>query len=91
MLNRLPSSGAFLPDSTSFGNLLGSSNRLNSLLSMNSLMGSREPSLMDIAALNSTLGGTAATLQAQLAAAAAAAAQQASSGGGGAASARGSS
>ena len=52
LLNRLPSSGTIFPDlsTASFGNLLGSSNRLNSLLSLNSLMGSREASLADIAA-----------------------------------------
>ncbi|GKY95323.1 hypothetical protein MPSEU_000494100 [Mayamaea pseudoterrestris] len=53
--HRLGSSNAMFPDNMStlsLGNLLGSSNRLNSLLSLNSLMGSREPSLADFAALN---------------------------------------
>jgi HSF-type DNA-binding len=51
--NRLPSSSALFPENSStmsFGNLLGSSNRLNSLLSLNSFLGSREASLADFAA-----------------------------------------
>jgi hypothetical protein len=99
LLHRLPSSGAFLSpgqpgdaltSSLSIGNFLGSSNRLNSLLSINSL-GSREPSLADFAAFNAATYGAAAgsgsgvaghshaaNFSAQLAAAVAAA--QASSG-----------
>ena len=55
LTHRLSSSNAMFPDNMStlsLGNLLSSSNRLNSLLSLNSLMGSREPSLADFAALN---------------------------------------
>lgn len=55
LLHRLPSSGTIFPElsaASSFGNLLGSSHRLNSLLSLNSFLGSREPSLADIAAAN---------------------------------------
>ena len=51
--NRLPSSGAIFPENlstVSLSNLLGSSNRLNSLLSLNSF--SREASLADFAAAN---------------------------------------
>jgi hypothetical protein len=53
LLNRLPSSAAIFPESmstVSLGNLLGSSNRLNSLLSLSSF--SREASLADFAAMN---------------------------------------
>jgi hypothetical protein len=53
LFNRLPSSAGFLPENMStlsFGNLLGSTNRLNSLLSLNSFLGSREASLADFAA-----------------------------------------
>jgi hypothetical protein len=49
--NRLPSSSAFLQgglSNASLGNLLASSNRLSSLLSLNSFL-SREPSLADLA------------------------------------------
>jgi hypothetical protein len=54
LLNRLPSSSTIFPElsTASFGNLLASSNRLNSLLSLNSFLGSREPSLADFAAAN---------------------------------------
>jgi hypothetical protein len=50
-LNRLPSSNGMFPGSVSnasLGNLLASSNRLSSLLSLNSFL-SREPSLADLA------------------------------------------
>ncbi|KAL3907851.1 MAG: hypothetical protein SGILL_008704 [Bacillariaceae sp.] len=50
-LNRLPSSTGMFPGSisnASLGNLLASSNRLSSLLSLNSFL-SREPSLADLA------------------------------------------
>lgn len=53
LLNRLPSSNQIFPENmstVSFGNLLGSSNRLNSLLSLSSF--SREQSLADFAAFN---------------------------------------
>ena len=63
LMHRLPSSGTIFPDmttATSVGNLLGSSNRLSSLLSLNSFLGSREQSLADFAAAN--------TMTAQLAA-----------------------
>lgn len=54
LMNRLPSSGTIFPSSASFGNMgnmgIGSSNRLSSLLSMSSLVNSREPSLADLAA-----------------------------------------
>lgn len=53
IFNRLPSSTGLFPENAStmsFGNLLGSSNRLNSLLSLNSFLGSREASLADFAA-----------------------------------------
>lgn len=60
LFNRLPSqqAGIFPSDNNnnnnmstlSFGNLLGSSNRLSSLLSLNSFLGSREASLADFAA-----------------------------------------
>lgn len=56
LLNRLPSSGAIFPENStlSFGGLLGSSNRLSSLLSLNSFGGgSREASLADLAAASS--------------------------------------
>jgi len=49
LLNRLPSSGNFLPDnlsSASLSNLLGA-NRVSSLLSLNSFL-SRDPSLVDL-------------------------------------------
>ena len=51
LLNRLPSSNGLFPGSVSnasLGNLLASSNRLSSLLSLNSFL-SREPSLADLA------------------------------------------
>ena len=51
LLNRLPSSQGLFPGSVSnasLGNLLASSNRLSSLLSLNSFL-SREPSLADLA------------------------------------------
>jgi hypothetical protein len=52
-------SASMFPDSlnstVSLGNLLGSSNRLNSLMSLNSFMGSREPSLADFAAVNNAV------------------------------------
>jgi hypothetical protein len=50
-LNRLPSSNGMFPgnvSNASLGNLLASSNRLSSLLSLNSFL-SREPSLADLA------------------------------------------
>lgn len=53
--NRLPSSSALLQgglSSASLGNLLASSNRLSSLLSLNSFL-SREPSLADLAMIPS--------------------------------------
>ena len=52
LLNRLPSSGTIFPENStlSFGAMLGSSNRLSSLLSLNSFVGSREASLADLAA-----------------------------------------
>jgi hypothetical protein len=53
LLNRLPSANTIFPENmstASFGNLLGSSNRLSSLLSLNSFLGSREPSMADFAA-----------------------------------------
>lgn len=56
--HRLPSSNQIFPDSmstVSLGNLLGSSNRLNSLLSLNSFMGSREASLADFAAASNAM------------------------------------
>ncbi|GAX24167.1 hypothetical protein FisN_4Lh252 [Fistulifera solaris] len=56
LLNRLPSSTAIFPENStlSFGGLLGSSNRLSSLLSLNSFGGgSREASLADLAAASS--------------------------------------
>jgi hypothetical protein len=52
LLNRLPSANTIFPENmstASFGNLLGSSNRLSSLLSLNSFLGSREPSMADFA------------------------------------------
>jgi hypothetical protein len=55
VMNRLPSANTIFPENmstASFGNLLGSSNRLSSLLSLNSFLGSREPSMADFAALN---------------------------------------
>jgi hypothetical protein len=55
LLNRLPSANTIFPENmstASFGNLLGSSNRLSSLLSLNSFLGSREPSMADFAAAN---------------------------------------
>ncbi|KAG7364550.1 HSF-type DNA-binding protein [Nitzschia inconspicua] len=54
-LNRLPSSTGLFPGSisnASLGNLLASSNRLSSLLSLNSFL-SREPSLADLAMMPS--------------------------------------
>jgi len=51
ILNRLPSSNGMFPGSVSnasLGNLFASSNRLSSLLSLNSFL-SREPSLADLA------------------------------------------
>lgn len=65
MLNRLPSSNGMLPGLTSnasIGNLLASSNRLNSLLSLNSFL-SREPSLADLAMMPN--GAQLAALQQQ--------------------------
>jgi len=57
LLRRLPSANNIFPEqmgsTLSLGNLLQSSNRLNSLLSLNSFSGSREPSLADFAVLNS--------------------------------------
>lgn len=54
LMNRLPSSGTIFPSTASFGNMgnmgMGSSNRLSSLLSMSSLVNSREASLADLAA-----------------------------------------
>ena len=53
LLNRLPSTNGMFPGSVSnasLGNLLASSNRLSSLLSLNSFL-SREPSLADLAML----------------------------------------
>ena len=50
LLNRLPSSGTIFPSTTSLGNLgIGSSNRISSLLSLGSLVNSRD-SLADLAA-----------------------------------------
>jgi HSF-type DNA-binding len=63
--NRLPSSTALMPGSVSnasLGNLLASSNRLSSLLSLNSFL-SREPSLADLAMLPN--GAQFAALQQQ--------------------------
>ena len=51
LYNQLPPSNGMFPGSTSnpsLGNLLASSNRLNSLLSLNNFL-SREPSLADLA------------------------------------------
>lgn len=65
VLNRLPSSSGLFPgftSSASLGNLLASSNRLNSLLSLNSFL-SREPSLADFAKLPN--GAQLAALQQQ--------------------------
>ena len=56
--NNYGGSASFPPESSmSFGNLLGSSNRLSSLLSLNSFLGSasREASLVDIAAFRDQL------------------------------------
>lgn len=56
LMHRLPSSTAIFPENStlSFGGLLGSSNRLSSLLSLNSFGGgSREASLADLAAASS--------------------------------------
>ena len=54
LMNRLPSSGTIFPSSASFGRMgdlgMGSSNRLSSLLSLSSLVNSREASLADLAA-----------------------------------------
>lgn len=54
LMNRLPSSGTIFPSTASFGNMgnmgIGSSNRLSSLLSLSSLVNSREASLADLAA-----------------------------------------
>jgi len=68
LLNRLPSSSAIFPDSmstASFGHLLGSSNRLNSLVSLNSFVGSRETSLADFAALSAQLAASNSNQQRQ--------------------------
>lgn len=68
LLNRLPSSNAIFPENStlSFGGLLGSSNRLSSLLSLNSFGGgSREASLADLAAASS-MGQFPAHLQRQV-------------------------
>jgi hypothetical protein len=57
LLNRLPSNGMF-PGSVSnasLGNLLASSNRLSSLLSLNSFL-SRDPSLADLAMMPNAVG-----------------------------------
>jgi HSF-type DNA-binding len=71
------SEGANLNSTMSFGNMLGSSNRLSSLLSLNSFLGSsRETSLADFAAAipaNVREQLTAEAVNAQLSAAAAAA------------------
>jgi hypothetical protein len=48
LLNRLPSAANMFQSNASLGNLLASSNRLSSLLSLNSFL-SREPSLADLA------------------------------------------
>lgn len=48
LLNRLPSGASMFQSNASLGNLLASSNRLSSLLSLNSFL-SREPSLADLA------------------------------------------
>lgn len=64
-MNRLPSSTGMFPGLTSnasLGNLLASSNRLNSLLSLNSFL-SREPSLADFAMIPN--GAQLAALQQQ--------------------------
>ena len=64
-LGRLPSSNGMFPGLTSnasLGNLLASSNRLNSLLSLNSFL-SREPSLADFAMMPN--GAQLAALQQQ--------------------------
>lgn len=64
-LNRLPSSNGMFPglaSNASLGNLLASSNRLNSLLSLNSFL-SREPSLADFAMMPN--GAQLAALQQQ--------------------------
>jgi hypothetical protein len=66
-LNRLPSSTGMFPGSisnASLGNLLASSNRLSSLLSLNSFL-SREPSLADLAMLPSGAAQFAAFQQQQ--------------------------
>lgn len=56
LLRRLPSQSAIFPDN-GLSNLLGSSNRLSSLLSLNSFLGSREPSLADFAAVANNVRG----------------------------------
>jgi len=56
LLNRLPSSNTIFPENlstASFGNLLASSNRISSLLSLNNLL-SRDPSMADLVLPNGT-------------------------------------
>lgn len=56
LLNRLPSSNTIFPENlstASFGNLLASSNRISSLLSLNNLL-SRDPSMADLMLPNGT-------------------------------------
>lgn len=68
LMNRLPSSNTIFPSVASFGNLLSSSNRLSSLLSLSSFVGgpggnggvnSRDPSLADLAAAVGSVGNMA--------------------------------
>jgi hypothetical protein len=77
VMNRLPSANTIFPENmstASFGNLLGSSNRLSSLLSLNSFLGSREPSMADFAVLNPSMSaaqfaaasGVSAQMQAEV-------------------------
>lgn len=68
-LNRLPSSTGVFPglaSNASLGNLLASSNRLNSLLSLNSFL-SREPSLADFGMMGPNAAQLAAFQQSQMA------------------------
>jgi HSF-type DNA-binding len=86
ILNRLPSQPGLMSgennfnnnmSTLSFGNMLGSSNRLSSLMSLNSFLGSRETSLADFAAAipaNVRDQLTVEAVTAQISAAAAAAA-----------------
>jgi hypothetical protein len=62
LLNRLPSSNTIFPENStlSFGGMLGSSNRLSSLLSLSSFVGSREPSMADLAGVNANMGNMGA-------------------------------